>query len=174
MSLSCLIFYFIFIRNEAVCQRSPHVVCRHLAARQVSPECSLAADGQATAVQQRHHHDCQTHDETSQHSAYYSCNVRTGKRHVSRSDAKDSRVQSESKENEVMMERYYAWSLPPVEGATDLSAVRRASMQSLKDGPVHLEKKSDGSVHQKTHIRFIFTQFQEINTHNAQLNSWRS
>lgn len=31
--------------------------------------------------------------------------------------------------------------LPPVEGATDLSAVSRASIQSLKDGPVHLEKE---------------------------------
>lgn len=64
-------------------QRCTHVVCLHLFTLQVSPERSLAADGQATAVQQCHHHDCQTHDETSQHSAHYSCNMRTENRNIS-------------------------------------------------------------------------------------------
>lgn len=68
---------------KVVCQRSTHVVCCHLAALQVSPERSLAADGQATAVQQCHHHDCQTHNETGQHSADYSCSMRTENRHIS-------------------------------------------------------------------------------------------
>lgn len=81
-------------------------MCFHLATLQVSPELSLASDGQATAVQQRHHHDGQTHDETSQHSAHYSCNMRTEYRNISRWDATwEQMIILYS-----MIELYYPWS----------------------------------------------------------------
>lgn len=140
----CVTIYSAFV-NMCTCVilwmkwRTIHVVCHHLGAFQVSPECSLAADGQATAVQQRHRHDCQTHDETSQHSAYYSCNVRTENRHISRWDTKNSWMKQICDRNTGSYAR--SLGVPPVEGDTDLSAVRRASRQSLSDGPVHLEKE---------------------------------